>query len=64
MSAAQSIWIKSPLYVFAPDQSQPVTGLIVNQGKIETLQFRDEFIPRSLNDLYGIGASPENHPEA
>jgi len=42
MSAAQRIWIKSPLYVFAPDQSQPVTGLIVNQGKIETLLFNHD----------------------
>lgn len=42
MSAAQRIWIKSPLYVFAPDQSQPVTGLVINKGKIETLLFNHD----------------------
>ena len=42
MSAEQRIWIKSPLFVFAPDQSQPVTGLVINKGKIETLLFNHD----------------------
>ena len=42
MSAAQRIWIKSPLFIFAPDQSQPITGLIINKGKIETLLFNHD----------------------
>lgn len=42
MSASQRIWIKSPLYVFAPDQSQPVTGLVISNNKIEALLVNHE----------------------
>lgn len=42
MSVHRRTWIKSPLFVFAPDQAQPVTGLIINNNTIETLLFNNE----------------------
>ena len=35
-------WIKSPLFVFAPDESEPVTGIVIGDGKIECLLFNSE----------------------
>ncbi|GGF59712.1 8-oxoguanine deaminase [Alteromonas lipolytica] len=42
MSENHRIWIKSPLFVFAPDHPQPVTGLVINNQIIETLLVNNE----------------------
>ncbi|NVK57486.1 MAG: 8-oxoguanine deaminase [Alteromonadaceae bacterium] len=42
MSDAKRIWIKSPLYVFAPEQSEPVTGLVICGNQIESLLFNNQ----------------------
>lgn len=39
MSFSKRIWIKSPLHVFAPHESRPVTGLVICDNKIESLLF-------------------------
>ncbi|MDC8829572.1 8-oxoguanine deaminase [Alteromonas gilva] len=42
MSDPKRTWIKSPLYIYAPEQSQPVTGLVVCGNTIETLLFNNQ----------------------
>lgn len=52
MPATQRILIKNPLCIFAPESTEPVTGLVISGGVIESLLYNNEQPQTACDEVF------------
>lgn len=52
MPATQRIFIKNPLCIFAPESAEPVTGLVISGGVIESLLYNNEQPQTACDEVF------------